>query len=199
MLNYDILVNKENPLDKDYIPNDLIITDKNENNFHGFNDPSQKPQISKSILPFFIVMQLTALREGHHIVIDSGYRSYEYQQIIYDKILKEHGEDYTKKYVALPGTSEHQTGLAFDVSTIKDGVYVEEFTEENPEYKWLKENSYKFGFILRYPKGKENETGYNFEPWHFRFVGLETAKYIYENDLTLETYHQKRKNTRQRV
>ena len=182
MLDYDILVNKENPLDRDYIPDDLIITDNNENNFHEFNDPNQKPQISKSILPYFIVMQLTALRQGHHIIVDSGYRSYEYQQIIYDKFLKEQGEEYTKKYVALPGTSEHQTGLAFDV-----GIVSESFGS-TATGKWLENNCYKFGFIIRYPKYKELITGYNYEPWHIRYVGVEVATQIMENNLTLEEY-----------
>ena len=89
----------------------------------------------------------------------------------------------TNSEVQKPGYSEHETGLAIDFSNPSN-------PEDNePMWEWLNANSYKYGFILRYPKGKENVTGYNFEPWHFRFVGLKLAKYLFKNDLTLEEYY----------
>lgn len=190
-MNYTILINKDNVLDKYYFPSDLVVTDNNENNFHGFEDPNLKPMILESILPYFLEMQKEAKKQGFNIIIDSGYRSYAYQQIIWDKFVNQIGLDMTIKRVAPPGASEHQSGLAFDVGYIIDGKYCDEVNENQEETKWLFNNCYKFGFILRYPKDKENITGYQYEPWHYRFVGLDVAKVIYDENLTLEEYHSK--------
>lgn len=186
---YDILVNKSNLLDKDYIPDNLIITDNNENNFHNYKDPTLKPMIVKYILSFFIKMQEDMKKEGLFIIVDSGYRSYNYQQIIYNENIKQHGIKRTKRFVALPGSSEHQTGLAIDIALIRNGKYIDNIKESDPEVKWLIKNSYKYGFILRYPKGKERITGYSFEPWHYRFVGIELATFLKNENITLEEYY----------
>lgn len=188
-MDFDILINKENKLDKNFVPDDLVATDNNENNFHNYKDPTLKPMISKAVLPYFLLMQQAALKKGFNIIVDSGYRSYDYQQVIWDKNVLEKGLDYAEKYVMLPGASEHQTGLAFDIAYIRNGKYTDDVTVEDEEYKWLINNAHLFGFILRYPKGKEEITKINFEPWHFRFVGVELATYIHENNLTLEEYH----------
>lgn len=100
--------------------------------------------------------------------------------------------DYVNKFVAKPGYSEHQTGLSIDICLKKEGKFLcdnELLLTELP--KFILNNSYKFGFIVRYPKNKESITGYNYEPWHIRYVGLNLAKELYEKDLTLEEWHEK--------
>lgn len=98
--------------------------------------------------------------------------------------------------VALPGTSEHESGLAIDCGIVIDGEYIDELPENAPITKWIHENCYKYGFILRYPKGKEEITGYKYEPWHLRYVGPKLAKYLTENDLTLDEYYLNKDRTR---
>ena len=199
MINFDILVNKNNPLDSNYIPVSLTITDQNENNFHNYVDANLKPRVASLIFPFILIMQEEAKKQGFNIIVDSGYRSYEYQLKIYEDIVKKKGKCHADKFVALPGTSEHQTGLAIDIAYIKDGIYTDDVKETDDEFIWLSKNAHKFGFILRYPKDKENITGYSFEPWHFRFVGIPLSEYLYKNNLTLEEYHQELKLKRKKV
>lgn len=189
----DILVNKENLLPSDYYPKDLIITDQNENNFHGYQDPRLKPMIRRDVYPFAKKMMDDAKKEGIEFIIDSGYRSYNYQQKVLDKLIAELGDAAYQK-AALPGASEHQTGLAFDIAYYRDGVFDDDVKEEDKEAIWLANNSYKYGFILRYPKGKEEITGFQFEPWHFRFVGLELARELYGEGITLDEYYARKEN-----
>lgn len=193
-MDYTILINKDNILDKDYIPSNLVITDENENNFHGYLDSCLKPMIDKYVFEHFKIMQKDAKKCGFNIFIDSGYRSYKYQQDIWDDSVIKIGLEETKRIVAPPGASEHQTGFSFDVGYIIDGKYTDDVTEEQVESKWLFNNSYKYGFILRYQKGKEDITGYKYEPWHYRFVGIDLAKELYDKDITLEEYYLKDKN-----
>ena len=132
------------------------------------------------------------------IRITSGYRSYEYQQILFNTYLgnemKKH-PDWTLEqcsaevltYSALPGESEHQTGLCLDLISTGNVVLDETFAD-NPAYAWLTENAHYFGFILRYPKGDEETTGYTYEPWHYRFVGVEAAAAIHRKGITREEY-----------
>jgi len=192
-VNYYILVNKDNRLDKDFIPNDLVITDENENNFHEYLNPNLKPMINKEVFKYFLLMQEDAKTNGFNILIDSGYRSYQYQEEIWNDSVIKIGLEETKRVVAPPGASEHQTGLSFDVGYIINGAYTDDVDEFQEESKWLFNNSYKYGFILRYPKNKENITGYKYEPWHYRFVGIDLAKELYENNITLEEYYLKEK------
>ncbi len=190
MNDYTILVNHEYLLPRDYVPENLVVTDENENNFHHYKDPSLKPMIRADVLPYFLKMQKVALEAGVHILIDSGYRSYDYQEQVLKKNILEKGDEayFT---VALPGASEHQTGLAIDIAYYRDGVYTDAVCDGDKEVEWLKENSYKFGFVLRYPKGKESITHISYEPWHYRFVGLELARKLWEQGLTLEEYYEK--------
>jgi len=185
---YKILVNKENKLPKNYVPNNLIMTDLNEGNFHKYLDSNLKPMIDINVFDSFLKMQEKALEDGFYFIIDSGYRSYEYQEKIYEKNINEKGLEYANNFVAKPGTSEHQTGLACDIAIFRNGKYDDNLKES--EINWLKNNAYKYGFILRYPEGKEHITGYNYEPWHYRYVG-ELAEFLYKNNLTLEEYHLK--------
>lgn len=186
----DSLINKANHLNKSYIPEDLFTIDQNENNFHKYKDVNLKPAVSIEILPYFLAMQYFAHKEGYHIIIDSGYRSYQYQQIIWDKFKEEVGEE-ALSLVAPPGASEHQTGLAFDIAYLK-GVnltYDDKVEETDAEVAWLRENAHLFGFILRYPLGKEHITGYKHEPWHYRFIGVPLATCLKKNGITLEEYY----------
>lgn len=138
----------------------------------------------------FKSFQAYALKFGYDIEIESGYRSVDYQVKVFDNCAQKKGLEYAKKYVATPGYSEHHTGLALDICLKKDDKF---FIEHNlPEdFKvFLKDNAFKFGFIVRYPIGKEDITGYNAEPWHLRYVGS-LAEDIYKNNLTLEEYLEK--------
>ncbi len=132
------------------------------------------------------------------IVVTSGYRTYAYQQSLFRTYMgQEQGRhpDWTQAqceaevltYSARPGTSEHQTGLCLDLIS-REHVSLDESFAENPVYAYLLANAYRFGFILRYPKGKEAITGYTYEPWHYRYVGVEEAERIHDSGLTLEEY-----------
>lgn len=181
-MNYEMLVNKTNPIDENYIPSNLVDTlSKYKDNI----------MIDETVLNAFRKMQKDAKEFNYNIDIMSGYRTYNYQQNLYNNLVKEKGFNYALRSVAKPGCSEHQTGLAIDFCIYKDDLcYIEHEVEEKPETKWIHDNAHKYGFILRYPKGKEEITGYNYEPWHLRFVG-DLAIYLYNNDLTLEEYNSK--------
>lgn len=191
-MDFTKLVNKENLLDSSYVPDNLVVIDQNENNFHNYTNPELKPMIQRDVLEKFHKLQLDAMKENIFIIIDSGYRSYEYQKDVFEKIKAEKGIEYAKQFVAPPGASEHQTGIAFDFAVIRNGNYSDDIQENDKESIWMKENAYKYGFILRYPKGKEKITEYSFEPWHFRYVGNPLATVLYQNDLTLEEYYLKK-------
>ncbi|MBR4179016.1 MAG: M15 family metallopeptidase [Bacilli bacterium] len=172
--NFEILVNKNNPLDKSFIPKDLIIID-------------EQNSLNLNTYCNYIRLKNEAKKLGYHIDIDSGYRSYEYQSMLYDLFVNEYGEEYASRYCALPGCSEHQTGLAIDINILRNNKVIK-MTDKIEEVKWLHSNMNNYGFILRYPKDKEPITGYNYEPWHIRYVGRDIATYLYLNNLTLEEY-----------
>lgn len=188
MNEFEILVNSGHLLNKKYKPNDLFILDNNDNNFHKYKDPTLKPMLRLAIKPYLDKMIKNAKLDNVEFIVDSGYRSFEYQEKVLNELIKEKG-NLAYKLVAMPGASEHQTGLAFDIAYLKKGIYSDDVRENDKEVKWLMKNSYKYGFILRYPKGKENITGINFEPWHYRFVGIPLAKKLTENNITLEEYY----------
>ena len=127
---------------------------------------------------------------GLHIILQSGYRSEETQSIIYNRNVTNRGKERADKYSARPNHSEHQTGLAMDLST--DGTLEETF-ENTKQFAWLQENAHKYGFIMRYPKDKVYMTGYGYEPWHYRYVGVEIATLIKNEGITFEEYYVKYK------
>ena len=186
-LSIDVLVNKENMLSIDYIPKNMYIVDNNENNFHNYLIDNIKPMLRIEVKPYIEKLIYDANNNGINIIVDSAFRSGNYQQMILDKVISEKGNE-AYKLVALPGTSEHQTGLAVDFAIYENGIYNDDIKEDDKEAIWLKDNAWKYGFILRYPKGKEDITGFNFEPWHYRFVGLELAFELYQTNQTLEEY-----------
>lgn len=130
----------------------------------------------------FNEMQKAAAAEGRNIYISSGYRSYDYQKRIYNNNVAAYGKEKTDTFSARPGHSEHQTGLALDLNSIDDSF------ANTPESDWVKEHAHEYGFIIRYPKGKESVTGYKYEPWHLRYLGKEKAKAVHDSGLTLEEY-----------
>lgn len=130
----------------------------------------------------FKEMTNAAVKDNISLWICSGYRSYSYQNTLYTNYVARDGKAAADTYSARPGHSEHQTGLAADIN------YADSRFVGTAEAKWLAQNCWKYGFIIRYPKGKDNITGYQYEPWHIRYLGKETAKLVYESGLTLEEY-----------
>lgn len=131
----------------------------------------------------FEKMKAAAAKEGLNLWVASGFRSYELQQSLYTRYSQRDGKEAADRYSARPGHSEHQTGLAIDLNSITSAF------ANTKEGKWVAENCHEYGFILRYPKEKETQTGYMYEAWHIRYVGVEVAKNIYESGLCLEEYY----------
>lgn len=152
--------------------------------------------IDKRAYPDLQNMMDDARAEGLSPIICSSYRTSEKQRTLFDNetkrylakgYSKEDAEKEAAKWVAVPGTSEHQTGLAVDI-VAKSYQMLDKKQEETPEQQWLMANSYKYGFILRYPTDKSDVTGINYEPWHYRYVGKEAAKEMFEQGICLEEY-----------
>lgn len=173
----DILVNKNNKLDKNYIPTDLELID--------IKYAYENKYLRKEAKKMFEKLSSDASNYGYRIVATSTYRDYDYQDNLYNYYVKEKGKKYADMCSARAGHSEHQTGLAVDVAGSNDSY--DDF-EDTIEFNWMKENAHKYGFILRYPKGKEKITGFKYEPWHYRYIGIEIATKIYEKKITLEEY-----------
>ncbi|MDM8311439.1 MAG: M15 family metallopeptidase [Clostridium cadaveris] len=188
--NKDILVlaNKENDLDSDYIPEDL----RELNIPFSFKGYNEQKEMRKEAADALETMIKESQSKGLKLVGVSAFRSFDSQYNIYNNSAKMQGKAHADKYSAKPGMSEHQTGLAIDLSTpsIKNEL-VEKF-DTTKEGIWLRDNCYKYGFIIRYPKSKEDITGYAYEPWHVRYVGKEVAQEIYDKALTLEEYLKER-------
>lgn len=127
-------------------------------------------------------MKAAAAKEGVSLHIVSGFRDYETQEVIYNRYVAQDGKAAADRYSARPGHSEHQTGYSMDLNSLSTSF------GQTTEGKWLANNCWKYGFIIRYPEGKENITGYMYEPWHVRYLGKDTAKAVYESGLTLEEY-----------
>ncbi len=176
-MNYRLLVNRDNMLDKTYIPKELVDSGSLYRN---------NILINKKVKRMFYLIKKQAKKQGYEIDIMSGYRSYSYQDKIYNKLVHDKGFNYAFRQIAPAGASEHHTVLAFDVCIYRSGkCYVEHEIDDFEEISWLIENAHRFGFILRYPYGMEALTGYNYEPWHFRYVG-NIASYMYYNHIILE-------------
>lgn len=176
---YTILVNKTNVLRSNYTPKNLVKL-----NIEFLSDTSNESRcMEKKAADSLEDLVATAKKENIILIGSSAYRSYKSQLRILKEETDKKGVDYADKYVAKPGQSEHQSGLAVDVTN-----RVRCFDKTSKEAQWLANNAYKFGFILRYPDGKEDITGYNYEPWHIRYVGKDIAKEIYMKNITLEEY-----------
>lgn len=173
-----ILVNKYIYLPSDYVPNNLEAI----NSKYSIEN---KLLVSDARIAFEELAS-DAKKSGFNIRAISAYRSYEYQAKLYNKYASSDGIKIADTYSARAGFSEHQTGLSLDVDNITLGY--EQF-ESTKEFEWMKDNSYKYGFILRYPEGKSAITGYDYEAWHYRYVGKKIAKYIHDHNITFDEYY----------
>ncbi len=183
LVSYDsihVIINKKHPLPEDYEPDDLIVPDV----------PAMKElTMRKEAADAMKIMFDAAKKDGIELAIGSGYRSYSYQKNLYQNYVARDGEEAANRYSAKPGQSEHQTGLAADLAALDGECYLQGCFMNTDEGKWLAEHAHEYGFILRYPEEKEEITGYIFEPWHYRYLGIEEALKIKESGLTLEEYY----------
>ena len=175
--NKNMLVNKHFKLkDKFSIP-DLVKVDKKYTN-------EDNVMMNKEAYEAYIKMSDDLKKEKMGIYITTAYRSYEEQKELCDYYKKLYGDEYVKKYVAQPGFSEHQTGLAIDIGSLKSKTFA-----SSKEYKWMINNAYKYGYILRYTKKFQEETGFKSEAWHYRYVGVDIAKAIHDKEMSYEEYY----------
>lgn len=174
-----VIVNKYYKLGSDFVPKNLVKIDKEyADEYDRFVVPVVKEHFQE--------MASDMKKLGLVIKVNSAYRSYQTQVSLYSDYVSSGGKAYADSISARAGYSEHQTGLAVDV---KDGTDDYGLFKDSDEYEWMIKNAHKYGFILRFPEDKTDITGYNFESWHFRYVGNDVAKYIYENKLTFDEYH----------
>jgi D-alanyl-D-alanine carboxypeptidase len=191
---YLVLVNKSVTVSASYAPSSLTTLDAS----YTLYGKEVQMESTAALAAEAMLLEMWACG-WTDILITSGYRSYQYQSTLFNTYLakeqKAHPDWSTAQceqevltYSAKPGTSEHHTGLCMDL-IVNDGTPVlDESFAEHPAYAWLQENAYRFGFILRYPEDKDSVTGYQYEPWHYRFVGVEAATAIHAGDMTLEEY-----------
>lgn len=140
------------------------------------------PGVNAEAQSAFNTMAAAASKEGINLFVVSGFRSYSTQETLYNNYVAQDGKANADRYSARPGHSEHQTGLAFDVNSVTNSF------KDTKEGKWLAANCSTYGFIIRFPEGKENITGYMYEPWHIRYLGVSTAQAVQKSGLTLEEY-----------
>lgn len=178
-------INKEYCLSKDYVPDNLVVPNITFDITGNSERKLMRVEAALAIEKMFV----TALEEGFTLYGISGYRSYERQKEIFLNNIVHKGKKHTLKYSAAPGTSEHQTGLAMDVSSKSVRYKLVTSFAKCKEGKWLSDNAHKFGFIIRYPKNQYDVTGYAYEPWHIRYVGEDLANYLYTNNMTLDEYY----------
>lgn len=177
---YEIIVNKSNPIDQSLVDSYNYVT-VSDNLYKGI-------LLEEETYNSYLKLKENLLQRNYYINIRSGFRTFQDSVNIYNTFKIQKGEKYANTYVAPPGTSEHNLGIAFDfiISTNKN-TYETNF--DSDEYFYLENIAYLYGFIIRYPKEKENITGYSYEPWHLRYVGTDLAKYLKKNNLTLEEYY----------
>jgi len=158
--------------------NGILIANKSYSLPSNYNPGAILPEVMSA----YNQIQSDGYKAGLNYWITSGYRSYSYQSMLYNNYAARDGYAKADTYSARPGYSEHQTGLAMDVNVAGDSFGY------TPESKWLAANCWKYGFIVRYPKGKQNITGYKYEPWHIRYLGKQLAKEVYDSGLSLEEF-----------
>lgn len=176
---------QQDPIEPTYINGVLLVNKKYPlpSTYNSGEDPTARAAYEQ--------MAVAALQSGYELVAFSGFRSYEYQTTLYQNYVNRDGQENADRYSARPGYSEHQTGLAFDIGEKgREDLWLTAEFGETPAGQWLLNNAHLYGFILRYPQGKENITGFMYESWHFRYLGVEIATKVYESGLTLEEYLQ---------
>lgn len=179
-----VLVNKTYKLPDNYKPDDLV----EPNIPFIFQEKNEKRLMRKEAAGALEKLVAAAKKDGVSLAGVSGYRSQATQKTLFENYAKKDGEEAARKYSAVPGHSEHQTGLAMDISGSDGKCAASDCFAGTKEAKWLAAHSAEHGFIIRYPKGKEDVTGYQYEPWHLRYVGTKVAKEIAEKGVTLEEY-----------
>lgn len=188
---YMILINSENPLDRSFVPCDLVPIKSTRRD--GREMQKMRAEAAESLENMIYEMKKCNVYD-ENLTVTSGYRSFEYQKYLFDRYIRNRtdaGMSYEDAYnevcktTAKAGHSEHQSGLCVDFHNKK---YANKSFADTPQYKWIEKNAHRFGFIVRYPQGKENITGISFEPWHLRYVGVESATAMYEKSLCLEEY-----------
>lgn len=179
-----VLVNKNYQLDPTYEPSDL--TRPNVRTVSGSTNPDLylREEAAHQLEKMF----QDALAENVHLIARSGYRSYQTQVALYQRYVRANGVAYTDGISAKPGHSEHQTGLAIDVTSDEVQQELSQQFANTIEGKWLAERAHEYGFIIRYPKNREADTGYRYEPWHLRYVGQEVATLLKERNWIFEEY-----------
>lgn len=178
-----VLVNKQNSLSESYAPSDLVTVSVPT----VLENPEVK-QMRKVAADALKEMFDKAKESNIYLHARSGYRSYQTQVQLFNNYVSRHGEEAANRYSARPGQSEHQTGLVMDVTSKSVNFQLTEQFGETKEGIWLRDNAHKFGFIIRYPKDMEHITGYIYEPWHIRYLGVEVATKVYESGLTYEEF-----------
>lgn len=173
-----ILVNKFNQLKSNYTPKNIVPI----SNYYSYDDNS----IVKKVYEAYKNMWYAAKEEDLTLIVTSSYRDYKTQETLWNGYADRNGEKWADSVSARAGFSEHQTGLTLDIVTYN--TTMNDF-ENTDEFKWLQKNAHKYGFILRYPKDKEDITGYAYESWHYRYVGVDVATSIHEKNITFDEYY----------
>lgn len=179
-----VIVNKTRPIDLGFAPGDLVTPDVALNSAKSAEENMLRKEVGVALKPLLDA----AKAEGHDLFLASGYRSSQLQKTYYDGYVARDGQAAADLYSARPGTSEHQTGLSFDLASADRSCYLEICFGASPAGKWLAANAHTYGFVVRYPEGKESITGYQYEPWHFRYVGKDLAGELAKSNETLETF-----------
>lgn len=169
-----ILVNKYYALSEDFIPNELVSI-----------SPYGQVKLENDAAEAFKQLASDAKKDGYTIVGISGYRSFQTQANLYQRYVNQDGKQVADTYSARAGHSEHQTGLAIDVASKDPNILT---FEQSSSFNWMIEHAHEYGFILRYPKGKEQITGYKYEPWHYRYVGIDVANELIKSGMTFDEY-----------
>jgi zinc D-Ala-D-Ala carboxypeptidase len=179
------VVNKSRPVGNSYVPDDLVVPSIPIRSGAG----ADERQVSQKVAGPLEQMVAAAKQSGIQLLLASGYRSYGLQQSVYAQNVKQLGQTEADKVSAKPGTSEHQTGLSFDIGAVNRKCEIETCFAETPEGQWVAQHAHEYGFIIRYAEGKQDVTGYNFEPWHLRYVGTELAAELKKQNIqTLEEF-----------
>lgn len=176
-----VLVNKLHAVSKNYYPSDMVAVD-------GKYTTNQGLEMKSDAYDAYLQMRKAARADEIYFKICSAYRTYSTQEYLYNSYLGSMGEDLRNIRSAYPGRSEHHTGYAIDITSKSMGWTLSQAFADYPEGEWINEHCSEYGFIIRYPKGKTDITGYDYEPWHLRYVGTEVAAEITEQGITLEEY-----------
>lgn len=180
-----LVVNKERAISIDYIPEDLRTVAVNKRIDKSADELKLRDEVATALEAMFLAASQSSDLD---LLLGSGYRSASLQAYYYNNYVKAYGQEEADKFSAKPGTSEHQTGMAADLAGPSSDCYLEPCFAETAEGDWLAKEAHKFGFTVRYPEGKDDITGYQYEPWHMRYVGIELATELYDNNQTLEEF-----------